>query len=190
MSCVYIPADRRHPLAQQRLTQVASHFGSGGKKGVAALTEKHPDDIVVTGALRSAITKAGKGGFKDTAAADILVGVFKGLIQRTGIDPKLVEDIAVGTVLAPGAGATEFRAAALVAGFPETTAVKGLNRQCSSGLMAIADIANAIRSGMIEVGIGAGVESMTSQYGYVVFFFSLSDIFTFLMLTSLADRVL
>ena len=150
-------------LAQQRLSQVASHVDSKG--GVAALIEKHPDDIVVTGALRSPITKAGKGLFKDTAAADLLTGVFKGLIDRSKIDPKLVEDIAVGTVLAPGAGATEFRAAALVAGFPETTAVKGLNRQCSSGLMAITDIANAIKTGMIDVGIGAGVESMTSQYG-------------------------
>jgi acetyl-CoA acyltransferase 1 len=68
-------------------------------------------------------------------------------------------------VLAPGAGATEFRAAALVAGFPTTTAVKGMNRQCSSGLQAVVDIANAIKSGMIEVGIGAGSESMSTQYG-------------------------
>ncbi len=73
--------------------------------------------------------------------------------------------MAVGSVLAPGGGATEYRAAALVAGFPETTAVKSLNRQCSSGLQACADIANAIRSGMIEIGVGAGVESMSSQYG-------------------------
>ena len=154
-------------IAQQRLNQVSSHFGPGGKKGAAALTEKHPDDIVVTCALRTALTKGGKGGFKDTAAADLLAGVFKAVLNKSGLDPKAVEDIAVGSVLAPGGGATEFRAAALVAGFPETTAVKSLNRQCSSGLQAIADIANGIQSGMIEVGIGAGVESMSSQYGYV-----------------------
>lgn len=71
----------------------------------------------------------------------------------------------MGSVLPPGGGATEFRAASLVAGFPESAAVKSLNRQCSSGLQACVDIANAIRSGMIEVGIGAGVESMSSQYG-------------------------
>lgn len=68
-------------------------------------------------------------------------------------------------MLPPGGGATEFRAAALVAGFPENTAVKSLNRQCSSGLQACIDIANAIRSGMIEIGVGSGVESMSSQYG-------------------------
>ena len=57
------------------------------------------------------------------------------------------------------------RAASLVAGFPVTTAVRTLNRQCSSGLQACVDVANAIRSGMIEIGIGAGVESMSTQYG-------------------------
>ena len=123
--------------------------------------------IVITAALRTPLTKGGRGGFKDTAAADLLVGAFQALISRSGIDPQVVEDIAVGSVLPPGGGATEFRAAALAAGFPETAAVKALNRQCSSGLQACVDIANAIRSGMIEVGVGAGVESMSLQYGYV-----------------------
>lgn len=126
---------------------------------------KNPDDIVVTCALRTPITKGGKGGFKDTAAADLLVGAFKALIDRSRIDPALVEDISVGSVLPPGGGATEFRAAALAAGFPDSAAVKALNRQCSSGLQACVDIANAIKAGMIDVGIGAGVESMSLQYG-------------------------
>ena len=68
-------------------------------------------------------------------------------------------------MLSPGAGATEYRAAALAAGFPTSTAVKTLNRQCSSGLMAVVDIANAIHAGMIDIGVGAGVESMSQQYG-------------------------
>lgn len=121
--------------------------------------------VVVTCALRTPITRGGKGGFKDTMAADLLTGCFKSLIERSRIDPKLVEDISVGCVLAPGGGATEYRAAAIAAGFPVTSAVKSLNRQCSSGLQACVDIANAIKSGMIEVGIGAGVESMSTQYG-------------------------
>jgi len=152
--------------AAQRLGQVSGHLsGSKSEGGRAALLRKSPDDIVVTACLRTAITKGGKGGFKDTAAADLLVGAFKSLIERSKIDPALVEDIAVGSVLPPGGGATEFRAAALAAGFPVTAAVKALNRQCSSGLQACVDIANAIKTGMIEVGIGAGVESMSSQNG-------------------------
>ncbi|KAF2628614.1 3-ketoacyl-CoA thiolase B [Macroventuria anomochaeta] len=156
--------------AQERLAQIGNHLGgspdgSSSKKGRSSLLEKHADDVVVTCALRTPITKGGKGGFKDTQSADLLHGAFKALIERSGIDPALVEDIAVGTVLAPGGGATEFRAAALAAGFPVTAAVKSLNRQCSSGLQACVDIANAIKSGMIEIGIGAGSESMSTQYG-------------------------
>lgn len=101
----------------------------------------------------------------------MLAGAFTSLLERSKIDPALVEDIAVGSVLPPGGGATEFRAAALAAGLPVSAAVRSLNRQCSSGLQACVDIANAISSGMIEVGIGAGVESMSLQYGYVLFFY-------------------
>lgn len=144
-----------------------SHLSSasGATRGRAGLLTKSPSDIVITCALRSPFTKGGKGGLKDTAAADLLVHTLKSIISRSQINPALVEDIAVGSVLAPGGGATEFRAAALVAGFPESTALKSLNRQCSSGLQACVDIANAISAGMIEIGVGAGVESMSSQYG-------------------------
>lgn len=94
-----------------------------------------------------------------------MVGALKGLIERSGIDPSLVADVCVGEVLAPGGGATEMRAAVLAAGFPESTAVRTLNRQCSSGLQACVDVANQIKTGMIDIGIGAGVESMSTQYG-------------------------
>lgn len=120
----------------------------------------------MTACLRTAFTKGGKGAFKDTMASDLVAGALKGIIDRSKIDPALVEDVCVGTVLAPGGGATEMRAAALVAGFTDATAVRTLNRQCSSGLQACVDVANQISTGMIEVGIGAGVESMSTQYGY------------------------
>lgn len=55
--------------------------------------------------------------------------------------------------------------AALWAGFPNTTAVNTLNRQCSSGLATVNQIANEIIAGQIDIGIGAGVESMTQNYG-------------------------
>lgn len=133
--------------------------------GKDALLKKSPDDVVVTCAIRSPFTKGGKGQLKDTMAADLLAYTFKNLISKSKIDPNLVEDIATGCVLAPGGGATEYRAAALAAGFPDSTAVKSLNRQCSSGLQACVDIANQIKTGMIEIGIGSGVESMSTQYG-------------------------
>ncbi|MCJ1284363.1 3-ketoacyl-CoA thiolase with broad chain length specificity [Xylographa opegraphella] len=154
--------------AQLRLSQVASHLASSEvdiPRGRESILRKSPNDVVVTCALRTPFTRGGKGLLKDTAAADLLVHTFKTLISRSKIDPSLVEDISVGSVLPPGGGATEFRAAALAAGFPESTAVKATNRQCSSGLQACADIANAIKTGMIDIGIGSGVESMSQHYG-------------------------
>jgi len=152
--------------ALDRLTQLSGQFtGMVNPGGRDKILQKSPDDVVVTACCRTAMTKVGKGGFKDTAAADLMVGVLKAIIDRSKINPALVEDICVGTVLAPGGGATEMRAASLVAGFPETAAVRTLNRQCSSGLQACVDVANQIKTGMIEIGIGAGVESMSTQYG-------------------------
>lgn len=55
--------------------------------------------------------------------------------------------------------------AALAAGIPHTVSIHTVNRQCSSGLIAVNHIANAIAVGQIDVGIGAGVESMTFGYG-------------------------
>lgn len=155
--------------ASERLSQISSQLTSPPKSGGSPARDKllvaHPDDIVVTCALRTAHTKGGKGYFKDTPAQNLLAGLLRGILERSRIDSKLVEDISVGSVLPPGGGATEFRAAALVAGFPASTAVRAANRQCSSGLQAVVDIANAIQASMIEVGIGAGVESMSMQYG-------------------------
>ncbi|KAI0004433.1 thiolase [Xylariaceae sp. FL0662B] len=150
--------------ALDRLTQISGQI-TGSKSAREKLLQKNPDDIVVTACLRTAFTKGGKGGFKDTHASDLMAGALKGILERSKIDPSLVEDVCVGEVLAPGGGATEMRAAALVAGLPESTAVRTLNRQCSSGLQACVDVANQIRAGMIEVGIGAGVESMSLHYG-------------------------
>lgn len=95
---------------------------------------------------------------------ELLFHVFKGTIERTGINPALVEDISVGNVSGKGGLATPARMASLAAGFPETTSVSTLNRQCSSGLQACVQIATAIQCGLIEIGIGAGVESMSADY--------------------------
>ncbi|KOS23247.1 3-ketoacyl-CoA thiolase [Escovopsis weberi] len=152
--------------ALERISKIGGQLsGNPTAGGRDRILEKRPDDIVVTACCRSALTKGGKGGFRETEPADILAGVLKALLARSKLSPALVEDICVGTVLAPGGGATEMRAAALFAGFPETTAVRTTNRQCSSGLSATIDVANQIKAGMIDIGIGAGVESMSLQYG-------------------------
>ncbi|KAJ7684800.1 acetyl-CoA acetyl transferase [Mycena polygramma] len=131
----------------------------------AAVLAKHDDDVVIVAAIRSALTKGKKGGFKDTNPEEILSHVLRHVYTSVKLDPKLIEDISVGNVLPAAGGASAARMAALHAGIPNTAAVNTVNRQCSSGLTAISQIANEIKTGMIDIGIGAGVESMTKGYG-------------------------
>jgi acetyl-CoA acyltransferase 1 len=126
---------------------------------------KHDNDVVIVAAVRSALTKGRKGGFKDTRPEELLSGVLRAAYTRARVDPALIEDIAVGNVLPPGGGASAARMAALHAGIPVTTSVNTVNRQCSSGLSAVNQIANQIIAGQIDIGIGAGVESMTFGWG-------------------------
>jgi acetyl-CoA acyltransferase 1 len=125
---------------------------------------KSDDDIVIVGYARTAMTKAGRGAQKDTNTEEMLVPVLQSVIKQANIDPKLVDDVCVGSVLQNGAGANQTRMAMFMAGIPETTTVKAVNRQCSSGLESVMEIANAIRANQIDIGIGGGVESM-SQAG-------------------------
>lgn len=144
------------------LQNIASALPSLGR---ARLLINSADDVVICSAVRTPITKAKKGGFKDCLAEDLLAAVLKESIKRTGLDPAKIGDIAVGNVLPPGGGATVARMAQLFAGIPNTVPINTVNRQCSSGLTACAQIANEIKAGEIDIGIGAGVEHMTAHYG-------------------------
>lgn len=84
------------------------------------------------------------------------------LKKANNLDPKLVEEVCIGNVLQPGAGAITSRIAQLLAGIPDTCPNHTINRQCSSGLQAVATVANMIAAGQIEIGIGGGVESMST----------------------------
>ncbi|EXC24165.1 3-ketoacyl-CoA thiolase 2 [Morus notabilis] len=135
---------------------------AAGQSGAYQRTAAFGDDIVIVAACRTAICKAKRGGFKDTPVDDLLAAVLKAVIERTNLDPSEIGDIVVGTVLAPGSvRAIECRMAAIYAGIPDTVPVRTVNRQCSSGLQAVADIAASIKAGYYDIGIGAGVECMT-----------------------------
>ncbi|KAL1686705.1 Thiolase, N-terminal domain-containing protein [Schizophyllum commune] len=129
------------------------------------ILQKNDNDVVIVAAVRTAMTKARKGGFSNTRPEELLSHVLRAVYRNVNLDPKLIEDVAVGNVLPPGGGATQARMAALHAGIPNTSAVNTVNRQCSSGLTAVNQIANEILAGEIDIGIGSGVESMTFGYG-------------------------
>jgi acetyl-CoA acyltransferase 1 len=126
---------------------------------------KSPEDVVIVSMARTAMTKSKKGKLRDTATELMLAAVFKAVIEESKIDPKLIEDICIGNVLGPGASATTSRMATFLAGIPETTSLSAVNRQCSSGLQAVMNIANSIKNNQIDIGIGGGAENM-SQFSF------------------------
>jgi acetyl-CoA acyltransferase 1 len=143
----------------ERLKQFASQL-TGSKSPLDQITSKNPDDVVITLAIRTPLTKGGKGGFKDTPLDAIVVKLLKEVRARMNFDPNLVEDVCMGNVN-EGKAAYMIRAASLAAGFPNTAGASSVNRFCSSGLKAVQDIANQITLGSIDVGLAVGAESMT-----------------------------
>jgi len=147
-------------MAGERLSSILKHL-TPGSSGLSSITSKNADDIVITLALRTPLTKGFKGGFKDTSLDFIIYSLLKEVVKKSNLDPALVEDISCGNV-SDGKAAYLVRAASLAAGFPNTTAASSVNRFCSSGLKATQDIANQISLGSIEIGVAIGAESMSA----------------------------
>merc|ERR1719492_382478 len=91
----------------------------------------------------------------------MLTPLFKEVASRTKINPEAIGDIQIGNVSQPGAGAVTSRMAQFMGDLPFEVSLSTVNRQCSSGLQAVANITSSIRAGVIDVGIAGGVESMT-----------------------------
>lgn len=135
-------------------------------RGLRQVLQKSPSDIVILSSLRTAITRAKKGGFKDAYPEELLTHVLRAtLAANPNLDASHIDDVAIGSVLQELGGAKAGRMAQIHAGFPHTVPFHTINRQCSSGLAAVTSIANGIRSGAIDVGVGGGMESMTRNYG-------------------------
>lgn len=135
------------------------------KRGLAGILQKNASDVVFVSALRTPVTRAKKGGFKDTYPEEMLAHILKATVHRTKLDPSHIEDVTIGNVLPELGGAKAGRMCMLHAGYPYTAAFSTVNRQCSSGLQAITNVAQQIQTGMVQVGVGGGVESMTRNYG-------------------------
>uniref|UniRef100_A0A2K5LYJ2 Acetyl-CoA acyltransferase 1 n=1 Tax=Cercocebus atys TaxID=9531 RepID=A0A2K5LYJ2_CERAT len=98
-------------------------------------------DVVVVHGRRTAICRAGRGGFKDTTPDELLSAVMTAVLKDVNLRPEELGDICVGNVLQPGAGAIMARIAQFLSDIPETVPLSTVNRQCSSGLQAVASIA-------------------------------------------------
>ncbi|MGW4340146.1 thiolase family protein [Rhodococcus koreensis] len=120
-------------------------------------------EAVIVDAVRTPIGKGRPGGaLSGWHPADLLAQVLRGLVDRTGIDASLVDDVITGCVSQAGQQAFNVaRHAVLAAGFPESVPATSVDRQCGSSQQAIHFAAQGVIAGAYDVAIAAGVESMS-----------------------------
>ncbi|KAG0658891.1 3-ketoacyl-CoA thiolase with broad chain length specificity [Monosporozyma unispora] len=164
----------------QRLKDIKEHLqGSLTSDPVSSVIQKTPNDVVIVAAYRTPIARGMKGSLKDVNTDYILLQFLKQFIGKfpTNLQSNLtqIDEITCGNVLNVGAGATEHRASCLAAGLPHEIPFNAINRQCSSGLTAVNDIANKILTGQIDCGIALGVESMSQNYKNINSLGNISD---------------
>jgi acetyl-CoA acyltransferase len=120
-------------------------------------------DAVIVGAVRTPIGK-GKpsGALYGVHPTDLLAHSLRTLVERTGIDPALVDDVIAGAVTQVGDQAVNIaRNALLGAGFPESVPGTTVDRQCGSSQQAIHFAAQGVISGAYDIVVAAGIESMS-----------------------------
>ena len=119
-------------------------------------------EAVIVSTARTPIGKAYRGGLNNTDGAVLGAHAISHALQRAGLEGSEIEDVVMGCAMQEGTtGLNVARRAALVAGLPVTTAGTTIDRQCSSGLNAMAVLANAIRNDGVPAGIAGGLESIS-----------------------------
>ena len=123
-------------------------------------------DCVIVSAVRLPVGSFG-GSLKTLRAIDMGAMVVKEAVRRASLEPAQVDEVIVGQVGQIAENGFVARAISLSAGLPEETTAYSVNRQCGSGLQAIADAVMEIQTGFADVVVAAGVESI-SQLPYYV----------------------
>lgn len=119
-------------------------------------------EAVIVSTARTPIGKAYRGALNATEGATLLGHAIEHAVKRAGVDPKEIEDVVMGAAMQQGAtGGNIARKAALRAGLPVTTAGTTIDRQCASGLQAIALAARSVLFDGVEVAVGGGGESIS-----------------------------
>lgn len=119
-------------------------------------------DAVIVSTARTPIGKAYRGAFNNLAGASLGAAAVSEAVKRAGIEGAEVDDCIMGSALQQGAtGQNVGRQIALRAGLPVTVAGMTVDRQCSSGLMAIATAAKQITQDGMQIAVGGGLESIS-----------------------------
>ena len=120
-------------------------------------------DAVIVGAVRTPVGKGkANGALHDVLPVDLLAHSLREVVERTGVDPALVDDVIAGAVTQVGDQSVNIaRNALLGAGFPESVPGTTVDRQCGSSQQAISFAAQGVIAGAYDVVIASGVESMS-----------------------------
>jgi acetyl-CoA C-acetyltransferase len=119
-------------------------------------------EAVIVSTARTPIGKAYRGGFNNLGGASLGAAAVTAAVERAGIEPGEVDDVIMGAALQQGATSQNIaRQIALRAGLPNTVAGMTIDRQCSSGLMAVATAAKQITEDGMGIVVGGGLESIS-----------------------------
>src|SRR5881392_1408511 len=114
--------------------------------------------------LSSARTPVGKmgGGLASLHPTDLGGIAIEAALDRAGVEPEQVQHVVMGHVLQAGQGQIPSRQAQIKAGIPKEISSETINKVCASGLRASVLLDQAIRAGELQLGVGGGMESMSS----------------------------
>ncbi len=118
-------------------------------------------DAVIVSTARTPIGRAYRGAFNATPAPTLAAHAIRAAVERSGVDLAEIEDVILGAALQQGSQYTIARNAALRAGLPVTVSAQSIDRQCASGLMAIAIAAKQVIVDKMDVCVAGGVESVS-----------------------------
>jgi acetyl-CoA C-acetyltransferase len=118
-------------------------------------------DAVIVSTARTGIGKAYRGAFNATPSPTLAAHPIRAAVERAKVDPAEVDDVIMGAALQQGVQTTIGRTAALRAGLPVTVAGMSIDRQCASGLMAIATAAKQVIVDRMDIVVAGGVESIS-----------------------------
>src|SRR3954452_9870726 len=116
---------------------------------------------VVLSAARTPIGKMG-GALASLPAIDLGAHAIEAALERAAVEPEQVDHVIMGQVLQAGVGQIPSRQAQIKAGIPKEVSSETVNKVCASGVRAAVLLDQAIRAGEVEVGVGGGMESMSS----------------------------
>ena len=120
------------------------------------------NEVIIVAASRTPVGKFG-GTLAKIAASELGAHVIKGLMQKIGIDPKLINEVILGQVLTAGVGQNAARQAVIKSGLPDSVPGITINKVCGSGLKATHLAAQAIRCGDADIIIAGGQENMSAS---------------------------